>query len=230
MFKTSSVIQLARNSDALSSKSDGNDDGFHSKPIDLTDVERIQVLNFPTETVSVDSEVNFVLKKNGVKGDLEVLVQCPTGTKTSTPIQYLDHERVSVTIRPRSKGVYKVHIKCNSVELPGSPYLIVVTDKRDFTPVFNSDASKVTLRGDGVERISLHSSNEFIVDGSEAGCNILFVGICGPRGPSEEISIKKISKNSYKVSYFIKDTGEYVLAVKWGEEHVPGSPFLVLTN
>lgn len=198
----------------------------------LTDVERIQILNFPTEPVPINADVNFVVKKDGIKGDLEVIVQCPSGRQTTIPTQYLDpdKQRIGVTIRFHSKGVYQVHMKCNSVVLPGSPYLIIVTDKKNCIPVFNSDASLVTVKGFGLERISLHSSNEFIVDGSDAGCNILFVGICGPKGPSDEISIKKLSKNSYKVRYLIKDAGEYLLVVKWGEEHVPGSPFLVLTN
>lgn len=198
----------------------------------LTDEERVQVLNFPTDPVSVESDVNFVVKKNGVKGDLEVLVQCPSGRQTTIPTQYLDPEkqRVGVNIRPHSKGIYQVHMKCNSVVLPGSPFLIVATPKNNFIPVFNSDASLVSVKGCGLERISLHSSNEFIVDGSNAGSNILFVGIIGPKGPSDEISMKKISKNIYKICYSIKDKGEYVLAVKWGEEHVPGSPFLVLAN
>lgn len=202
-----------------------------SKPI-LTDEEQIQILNFPTEPVPIDADVNFVVNKHGVKGDLEVLVHCPNGRQTTIPTQYLDpkKQRIGVTIRPHSKGVYQVHMKCNSVVLPGSPFLIVVTQKKNCIPVFNSDASLVTVKGFGIERISLHSSNEFTVDGSDAGCNILFVGIGGPKGPSEEISIKKLSKNSYKVRYFIKDTGEYLLVVKWGEEHVPGSPFLVLTS
>lgn len=197
---------------------------------ELTEVERIQVLHFPTETVSVNSDINFVIKKNGVKGNLEVVVQCPNGRQTTIPIQYLDPERVGVSLRPHSEGVYKVHMKCNSVVLPGSPFLIVVTPQKNLLPAFNSDSSQVITEGCGLEKISLHSSNEFLIDGSNAGSNILFVGICGPRGPSEEISIKKVATNKFKIRYFVKDTGEYVIAVKWGEDHVPGSPFLVLTN
>lgn len=165
-----------------------------------------------------------------MKGHIEVIVHCPSGRQTTIPIQYVDHDTVRVNIRPHDLGVYKIFVKCNQIPIPGSPFLILATAKKSVLPVFNSDASKVLVTGNGLQKISLHSCNEFLVDGSNAGNNILFVGISGPRGPSEEILIKKVSNNIYKISYFVKETGEYLVAIKWGDEHVNGSPYLVLTQ
>lgn len=195
-------------------------------------MERIRILHFPTEPVQLSSDVKFIIKKNGVKGDLEVSVQCPNGRITTIPTQYLDpvKKEIEVTLRPHSKGVYQIHIKYDSEYLPGSPFLIIVTKKRNCVPVFNSIASLVTVTGLSSGRALLNATNEFIVDGSDAGCNILFVGMWGQKGPAEEVSIKKMSRNIFKVNYLIKSKGEYFLAVKWGHEHVPGSPFLVLAS
>ena len=31
----------------------------------------------------------------------------------------------------------------------------------------------------------------------------------------------------YRVSYSLRDRGQYLIFVKWGEDHIPGSPFQV---
>lgn len=59
------------------------------------------------------------------------------------------------------------------------------------------------------------------------GNNILYVGMYGPKGPCEEFSIKHTGRNNYNVSYLVRDRGQYILIVKWGEEHIPGSPFQI---
>jgi len=56
------------------------------------------------------------------------------------------------------------------------------------------------------------------------GNNILFVGIHGPKGPCEEIFIKHMKQNNYQVSYIVRERGEYILLIKWGDDHIPGSP------
>lgn len=96
-------------------------------------------------------------------------------------------------------------------------------------PLFKSDASKVVHRGLGLSQIFLNERNEFTIDGSEAGNNILFVGIFGPKGQCDEVVIKHVGNNVYKVTYQVEDPGNYILAAKWGDEHVPGSPFSLTT-
>ena len=59
------------------------------------------------------------------------------------------------------------------------------------------------------------------------GNNILFVGIYGPKGPCEEVFIKHMGRNNYQVNYVVRERGEYIMLVKWGDEHIPGSPFKV---
>lgn len=49
----------------------------------------------------------------------------------------------------------------------------------------------------------------------------------GPKGFNEEVSIKHTGKHQYTVSYLVRERGEYILFVKWGDDHIPGSPFKV---
>lgn len=59
------------------------------------------------------------------------------------------------------------------------------------------------------------------------GNNMLLVGIYGPEFPCHEVLVKHEGNLKYSVSYQLKEAGDYTLVVKWGEEHVPGSPFHV---
>lgn len=56
---------------------------------------------------------------------------------------------------------------------------------------------------------------------------MLLVGIHGPDTPCEEVYVKHIGNRRYTVTYTARESGEYTLIVKWGEDHIPGSPFTV---
>lgn len=49
----------------------------------------------------------------------------------------------------------------------------------------------------------------------------------GPKGPCEEVFIKHTGRNTYNVNYLVRERGEYILIVKWGDDHIPGSPYKV---
>ncbi len=53
------------------------------------------------------------------------------------------------------------------------------------------------------------------------------VGMMGPHYPCESVHIKHKGRNQYTVSYIVKERGDYLLIVKWGDQHIPGSPFHV---
>lgn len=69
-------------------------------------------------------------------------------------------------------------------------------------------------------------SNPFILP-PLTGSNILYVGIYGPKTPVDDLHVKHQGRGIYNVNYMVKDRGEYILIIKWGEDHVPGSPFKI---
>ncbi|CAH8854640.1 unnamed protein product [Trichobilharzia szidati] len=85
----------------------------------------------------------------------------------------------------------------------------------------------VTCQGLGLKRAEIDRVNYFNVDASQAGNDVLLIGICGPKQASEEVIIKHLSNNQYTVSYRVSESGKHFLVVKWGDQHVPGSPFLI---
>lgn len=59
------------------------------------------------------------------------------------------------------------------------------------------------------------------------GTNMMMVGVHGPKTPCEEVYVKHMGDRIYNVTYTVKEKGDYILIVKWGDESVPGSPFKV---
>ena len=59
------------------------------------------------------------------------------------------------------------------------------------------------------------------------GNNIMYIGMMGPKGPCDELVVKHQGNLVYKVDYKVKETGRYMLIVRWGDQDIPGSPFAV---
>ncbi|XDV45848.1 hypothetical protein PO909_013870 [Leuciscus waleckii] len=115
---------------------------------------------------------------------------------------------------------------CNSYEEPSlSEMEINISSDSSAEPVFLSNASKVICHGPGLSKGILGRKNTFYVDCSKAGRNLLFVGMHGPTVPCERVSIIHMGRHQYRINYAVKERGKYILAVKWGDEHIPGSPF-----
>jgi len=54
---------------------------------------------------------------------------------------------------------------------------------------------------------------------------MLLVGIAGPRVPCEQLSVVHMNNLKYVVKYRLSQPGDYQLIVKWGDQHIRGSPF-----
>ncbi|XP_055906885.1 filamin-A isoform X2 [Eupeodes corollae] len=312
------------------------------------DAHKLEVQQFPQGNIQADAPYQFMVRKNGAKGELDAKIVAPSGTDDDCFIQVIDSEMYSVRFYPRENGIHAIHVKFNGVHIPGSPFRIKVGKdvadpacvhatglgleevktghKADFIintcnagvgslsvtidgpskvcldcteveegykcrytpllpgdyyasikynnmhivgspfkinctgdkladegaqetstvivdtvakiaksgkntgahiPIFKSDASKITSKGMGLKRGFMGKQNQFTIGATDAGNNILYVGMYGPKGPCEEFNIKHTGLNNYNVSYMVRERGEYILIVKWGEEHIPGSPFKV---
>ncbi|XP_044741492.1 filamin-A isoform X3 [Chrysoperla carnea] len=164
-------------------------------------------------------------------------------------------EGYKVRYTPLVPGDYYISIKYNNNHIVGSPIKVNCTGENlaesgsqetssvvvetvqkvsksgvkagPVLPHFKSDASKVSSKGLGLKKAYLGKQNQFTVSAGDAGTNILFVGIHGPKGPCDEVFVKHTGRNQFNVSYLVRERGEYILIVKWGDEHIPGSPYKV---
>ncbi|CAG9796186.1 unnamed protein product [Diatraea saccharalis] len=164
-------------------------------------------------------------------------------------------EGYKVRYTPLAPGFYYMSIKYNGAHIVGSPFKVEATGANlaeigaqetssvtvetvqkvskqgqkqgPVLPHFKSDASKVVSKGMGLKKAYLNKHNQFTVHAGDAGNNILYVGIYGPKGPCDEVQLKHKGKNNYECWYVVRDRGDYIVIVKWGDEHVPGSPYKV---
>jgi len=89
-------------------------------------------------------------------------------------------------------------------------------------------ATEVKALGKGLEEALISRQNSFTVDCNLAGNNVLYVGVYGPEIPCDEVVIKHQGDKRYSVSYIVHQKGEYIIFVKWGDDHIPGSPYRVV--
>lgn len=176
-------------------------------------------------------------------------------------------EGYKVSFVPSAPGDYLITIKFVGVNIAGSPFKCKVTgpllqhrlsttsnalpivnsSAREHSNIFfetveksvntaqlqkiqtsmHSDASKVKVKGQGVTKAFRNQKAQFTVDTRDAGNNMLMVGVYGPKAPCEEVVIKHIGNQQYQVTYCVKDKGEYMLIIKYGDQHISGSPFRV---
>jgi filamin len=88
------------------------------------------------------------------------------------------------------------------------------------------ETANIKATGIGLKKAFVGKKNVFQVDTKmAAGSNMLLVGVYGPKYPCDEVFVKHQGGGQYNVSYILKEKGEYVLVCKWGDNHIPGSPF-----
>jgi len=161
------------------------------------------------------------------------------------------------TYVPVAPGDYLVSIKyAGNNHIPGSPFKARVTGsgraaswneqsqvvvdtvtKATATqqyeaqqPISNVDVSKVITKGTGLLHAELNKDASFTIDASRAAYNMLLVGVMGPHVPCEEVTVKHLGNVQFSVVYRPAERGDYILVVKWGDKHIPGSPFHLLVE
>ncbi|KAM8868125.1 filamin B a isoform 1-T1 [Synchiropus picturatus] len=204
-------------------------------------------------TTGTQSEFIINNTKAG-QGALAVTIEGPSKVKMDC-LEVPEGYKVLYT--PMAPGNYLISIKYGGPNhIPGSPFkakvtgsrLVSVTNASESTTMTldpavrlsstslgqspmswsaDTDASKVLSRGTGLSRAFVGQKSSFSVDCSKAGKNMLLVGVHGPQVPCEEVLVKHLGNLQYNVSYLLKERGNYILVVKWGEDHIPGSPFHV---
>ncbi|XP_043522612.1 filamin-A isoform X2 [Frieseomelitta varia] len=220
-------------------KVDADPAALHAYGNGLKEIKTGQKTDFIIDTCNAGSGVLCIT----VDGPSKVAMDC-------TEVE----EGYKVRYTPLVPGDYYISIKYDGYHIVGSPFkvpctgadlaergaqetssIVVETVQKiskskqagPVLPLFKSDASKVTSKGMGLKKAYLGKQNVFTVNASDAGNNILYVGVYGPKGPCDEVSMKHTGRNNYNVSYMVRERGEYIVIVKWGDDHIPGSPYKV---
>ena len=84
----------------------------------------------------------------------------------------------------------------------------------------------MTCSGLTLTNPEVNALNQMLVDCSRAGENVLFVAVLGTGG-QEQVHVKHKEDNKFMVKFMMREHGNHILYVKWGEQNIPGSPFLI---
>jgi len=184
-------------------------------------------------------------------GALAVTIDGPSKVQLSC---YETPDGYEFMYTPTQPGEYHVNVRyAGNTHIPGSPFKVQIeglgklsgwaeqsdvivesVTKMSTTQKYaaakklhNSDATKITATGTGLQRATANKEATFTVDTTRAGYNVLMVGILGGNIPCEEVLVKHIGQKQYSVNYVVHERGDYQLIIKWGDQHIPGSPFLI---
>lgn len=164
----------------------------------------------------------FVDTTEAGTGDLRVVI---TGPDESRPKVFIANEDgvYSTKWNVQDPGRYYAHIWWDDDYIPGSPFKIKVSP--------GPNAAMVKAHGPGLEPVfDLSSdSSQFIIETKDAGIGTLTIRVHGVKG-AFKIQAKPTSENDLRTLdafYQPKETGDYIIAIRWSGTHIPGSPFKI---
>lgn len=148
------------------------------------------------------------------------ILKLPSGTTEPCLLKKMDDGRLGIaSFTPKSKGTYQVEVKSGGKSISGSPFKIAVGDHEV------ASASKVKVTGAGIQNAEANKENEFAIDISNAGFGSLAVSVEGAH--RSDVEMKPVDKHHYTVNYKPHEPGIYLLNVRFADDHVSGSPFMI---
>ena len=157
------------------------------------------------------------------QGKLGITVRGPKGPigTEDLGVQKDSDDKYHVEYTPQQAGQYKVEVTFAGLHIQNSPFRVRVGADR-------ADASKCKAEGPGIEGIDVEIKKEtwFKVYTKGAGRGDLSVHIKGPHGTLESQG-KEVERKVHHFTYTPQNSGEHVITIKYGGDHIPGSRFKV---
>ncbi|XP_052265611.1 filamin-A-like isoform X1 [Dreissena polymorpha] len=152
--------------------------------------------------------------------DLTGSLKKPSGAIEPCILKKLAEGRLGIaSFTPKEKGNYAVNVHTSSEKhIKGSPFNIAVGDKE------MAHASKVTVSGN-LNSANANSENHIVIDTNGSGYGGISVVMEGPH--RTELDFKELENRKYQVYFSPHEPGIYILNIRFADEHVNGSPFLL---
>nr|AAA58939.1 filamin [Gallus gallus] len=150
-------------------------------------------------------------------GDMTAQVTSPSGRNSDAEIVEVDKNTYCVRFVPQEMGVTR-WMSNTEGPVPGSPFQFTVG------PLGEGGAHKVRAGAQGgAWREGVPA--EFSIWTREAGAGGLSIAVEGPS--KAEIAFEDHKDGSCGVSYIVQEPGNYEVSIKFNDEHIPESPYLV---
>ncbi|XP_026218464.1 filamin-C isoform X9 [Anabas testudineus] len=150
---------------------------------------------------------------------LTATIRAPSGNEEPCLLKRLPNRHIGISFTPKEVGEHVVSVKKSGKHVTNSPFKIMVGQSEI------GDASKVKVYGQGLVEGHTFEVAEFIVDTRNAGYGGLGLSIEGPS--KVDINCEDVEDGTCKVTYCPTEPGNYIINIKFADQHVPGSPFTV---
>ncbi|XP_034019749.1 filamin-C isoform X3 [Thalassophryne amazonica] len=177
------------------------------------DLLRMSQLNVGTAT-----DVSLKITETDLSS-LTARIRTPSGSEEPCVLKRLPNHHIGISFTPKEVGEHVVSVKKNSKHVTNSPFKIMVG------PSEIGDAGKVKVYGQGLVEGRTFEVAEFIVNTCNAGYGGLGLSIEGPS--KVDINCEDVEDGTCKVTYCPTEPGNYIINIKFADQHVPGSPFTV---
>ena len=165
---------------------------------------------------TVNTPHTFVMDtRNAGPGELSVKCRGPSG-ELPVEIKYLQKESFECSYVPKEEGSHVIDIYWSDIPIPDSPFKV-----NAIVPTY---ADKCTASGDGLKRACVGKRAEFTVDCEQGGVGELQVIIQGQNNKLPAV-IEKTKPQTFNVSYTPQEVDSHEIAISWGSEQIPESPF-----
>ena len=195
-----------------------------------TQILKVEATGKGLKASVVDEPSYFFIKaKDAGAGNLSLSIDGPA--PVDMKCRQLEDGTYKITYLATLAGMYEVNVKFAGNHIKNSPFRVHVKAAYSASGLIHqlsigSDASQCIADGLGLRRAMVGQISCFKVNVRSAGEGALLVAI-GPVRPEKEVDIKYLYQYSCIVHYTLVEEGDYIMAVFWGDDHIPGSPFRV---
>lgn len=147
------------------------------------------------------------------------VIKTPSGATEPCLLKKMPDGKLGIaSFQAKSKGTYTVEVKQDGKAIAGSPFKINIDDHHV------TSGQKVKVAGH-IKDGAANQWNDVTVNIAEAGYGSLGLSVEG--GHRSDLEMKSKSATEYTLQYKPHEPGVYLLNIKFAEEHIAGSPFIV---
>ncbi|EYB84221.1 hypothetical protein Y032_0321g2424 [Ancylostoma ceylanicum] len=143
----------------------------------------------------------------------------PKGRTEDVEMRDLGDQFFQIRFHPKMEGVHHLSVLHKDAHIYGSPFQFTVG------PFSEGGAHKVKASGLGVVRGETNYPQSFNIYTREAGPGKLSVSFEGPS--KAEMAFHDHKDGNCHLQYKVAQPGEYIVAIKFNDQHIPDSPFKV---
>ncbi|WAR28213.1 FLNC-like protein [Mya arenaria] len=183
----------------------------------VPDASKLILTGRGLKEATVREEAEFIIDGSQAgKGSPDVVLS-GVRTEVNVKVSPLGNGKFRCTYIPTVPGAYLLHITWNGRQLRGSPYKVNVIGA--FYP------NRVVVTGEGLRSGTLGLRSDVLIDTRKAGPGELTAYCMGPH----QAAFCELGDNkdgTFNLGIKSQESGRHVLEVKYGGEHVQGSPFV----